>query len=366
MKLIFTSSFAVFLHPPCISDEGWYIAAVCMQPLISLLHPPTVAHLYHNNIWSQIRYQAKNILYHLLSKKIKKVSIFCLKRKGLTKLIMSCSMQPLLIASPPWPTYSSTTYNGLRWDFFIMIVALFKKQFNNFTSFCAVFKFSQHDYDLRSSAGWPKRGVSQMDFQQSNDWTNPTTPALTWQQWVGSDQRDRNQWGGQISHWSVLNNADKSHHSAPPDKDRQTIHRCDNCHKQWELKKSGTPPNQDPETRCLPWLHLSKCLTISSLCIIILYFRHRWKAWLLTDWMTRQKMNFIYHVMVDGVIKPDTENNVSGLSIGQPKIFYQLIEIQIAVSNHLHQKCVFLLTSVKQGWLTRSSSVFHCWVFTSI
>ena len=129
----------------------------CMQAQISLLHPPSLAHLYHNNIWSQIRYQAKNIIYHLLSKKIKKVSIFCLKRKGLTKLIMSCSMQPL-IASPPWPRF-----------FFIMFVAFFKKQFNYFTSFCAVFKFSQHDYDLRSSAAWPVRSPPMPDVSQKEE-----------------------------------------------------------------------------------------------------------------------------------------------------------------------------------------------------
>ena len=140
----------------------------------------------------------------------------------------------------------------------------------------------------------PKKGVSQMDFQQSNDWTNPTTPALTWQQWVGSDQRDRNQWGGQISHWSVLNNADKSHHSSP----RQ---RSSDNSQMWKLSPAVRIKKiwDSSKPRCLPWLHLSKCLTISSLCIII-YFRHRWKAQLLTDWMTRQKMNFIYHVMVDG------------------------------------------------------------------
>ena len=43
LKFIFTVlQFFSALPPRCISDEGWYIAAVCMQPLMSLfVHPPT-------------------------------------------------------------------------------------------------------------------------------------------------------------------------------------------------------------------------------------------------------------------------------------------------------------------------------------
>ena len=143
-KLIFTLSFAAIsaLPPRCISDEGWYIAAVCMQPLMSLfVHPPT----------------------------------------------------------PSWPTYTTTTC-GLRWAIIIML-SVHK----------AIQLFSQYDLPSLAACSFelceippcqisPKMGVSKLNGQQSHDWTNPTCLGLTWQQWVGRDQRDRNQWGEQISH----------------------------------------------------------------------------------------------------------------------------------------------------------------------
>ena len=56
--------FAVFVWRRCISDERWYIAAVCMQPLCTMhyayyaatnviIASNTVPHLSRNNTWGR-------------------------------------------------------------------------------------------------------------------------------------------------------------------------------------------------------------------------------------------------------------------------------------------------------------------------